>query len=178
MRILTLAACIVAVGILAALPFRHNEAALDTNAPVGIATGPLARQMNATALDTAAPWPTRPDFDPSLAWQPQPMTMDITPPSFELPSMPDTYPADTIEVPIPAAVGDRFDAVLKRRQTAAADGLLAPIGAQLEDRFVYTPLLEPAQSSRPAPIQSASMISSEPSREPSSAPRQYIREPQ
>src|SRR5687767_13361131 len=176
MRTMTLAAGIIAVGTLAALPFRRIEVPTDPDAPVSIATGPLARQLHSDSLDSAAPWPKRPGFDSSLAWQPQPMTLDALPPSFELPPMPDQYTLDAIEVPIPAAVRDRFQAAVTTIDTAPKE-LVMPQVAQIEDRFVYTPLLEPAQPPRgTTKIQAASSISSEPSQPPAPAARQYIRE--
>ncbi|MGV3484183.1 MAG: hypothetical protein ACO1RT_07185 [Planctomycetaceae bacterium] len=178
MRTMTLAVGIVAVGTLAALPFRRLEVPTDPDAPVSVATGPLARQLQSDSFDNTAPWPHRAGFDSSLAWQPQPMTLDALPPAFELPPMPEQYTLEEIEVPMPAVVRDRFPAAVAPVETAPG-GLLMPQVAQIEDRFVYTPLLEAESPARPAAtIQAASAVTTQSSSPAPPVGRQYIREPQ
>lgn len=99
--------------------------------------------------------------------------------------MPEEYPLDAIEVPIPPAIGDRFDAVIHRHQPEQPEqpgGLAMPQTTQIEDRFDYSPLVEPPQPYRSAKVQSAvhpaSVIGNDPPADPSPAGRQYIREPQ
>ncbi len=180
MRTITLAVGLIAVGTLAALPFRRIERPLDPDAPTGIATGPLGRQLPNESIDSAIPWPSRPAFEPALTWQPQPMRFEAVPPSFAMPPMPDSYPLDAIELPMPAPVRSRYDAVASLRvpeQVAESNpGLPTSAVALVEDRFVFPPLPTPATTTpyRAAKLQAASVINNE----TAPAERQYIREPQ
>lgn len=179
MRPISLAACIIVIGVLAALPFRHSDRAIDPEVPVGIATGPLGKHLHDDPISGVMQWPDRPGFDPSIAWQPQPMRLEAASYEFEMPAMPDSFPHDTIEVPIPAPVRQRYDAVVNMRQAEPESGpsLVMPPVAKVDDRFVYTPA-----PSRPstlnATVHAASVIRSEPADNPMQSPRQYIREPQ
>lgn len=150
MRTLSLVAGIIAVGTLAALPFRRSEVVADPESPATIATGPLGRQVESDAINGVLQWPDRPGFDPSLAWQPKPSTLESPSHAFELPKMPEAFPTDTMQVPMPAPVRDRFKATAPIPDPASTDqygnersigsnGLLMPQVAQIEDRFVYSP---------------------------------------
>lgn len=188
MRTLSLVAGVIAVGTLAALPFRRTEALIEPKEPASIATGPLGHQVEDDAMNGVLQWPDRPGFDPSLAWQPRPMTMDLAPRSYEMPKMPDAFPGDSVQVPVPAPIRERFAAAMpipapvEDPTGVGANGLLMPQVAHIEDRFVYTPPPEPTKSLRRPSFQSASVIShdeSSPHGDASSTPAtQYIREPQ
>jgi hypothetical protein len=168
MRTLSLVAGIIAVGTLAALPFRRTEVVVDPESPATIATGPLGRQVESDAINGVLQWPDRPGFDPSLAWQPKPMTMETPSHAFELPKMPEAFPTDAMQMPMPAPIRDRFKAAVPIPDPASTDqfgnqrsigsnGLLMPQVAHIEDRFVYSPpprpeprpRLEPASRSEP-----------------------------
>jgi len=183
MRPISLAACIIVLGVLAALPFRHSDPAIDPDVPVSIATGPLGKHLQDDSISGVMQWPDRPGFNPSIAWQPQPMRLEASSYEFEMPAMPDTFPHDTIEVPIPAPVRQRYDAVVKMRQTEPQQGpgLVMPPVAKVDDRFVYTPSPSPPPprpSTLSATVHAASIIRNEPVDKHMQSPRQYIREPQ
>jgi hypothetical protein len=168
MRTLSLVAGIIAVGTLAALPFRRTEVVVDPESPATIATGPLGRQVESDAINGVLQWPDRPGFDPSLAWQPKPSTMETPSHAFELPKMPEAFPTDTMQVPMPAPIRDRFKATAPIPDPASTDqygnersigsnGLLMPQVAHIEDRFVYSPppRPEPMMSSDASPIEAS-----------------------
>lgn len=159
MRTLSLVAGIIAVGTLAALPFRRTEVVVDPESPATIATGPLGRQVESDAINGVLQWPDRPGFDPSLAWQPKPSTMETPSHAFELPKMPEAYPTDTMQVPMPAPIRNRFRATAPIPDPASTDqygnersigsnGLLMPQVAHIEDRFVYSPPPRPEPMTR------------------------------
>jgi hypothetical protein len=177
MRTITLAAGIVALGTLAAIPFRRTEPLHDDKRLPGIATGPLTSELRSDSYEAADPWKNRPGIDTSLAWQPQPMTF-ATAKSFEMPSMPDNYPFDSIDLPVPEPVRSRFPAVAEMRDSPGERGLLMPQVAQIEDRFVYTPTPAPPRNSSVTTVQAASVINEESKRVAAPPTRQYIREPE
>lgn len=182
MRTLSLVAGVITVGTLAALPFRRTEAVVDPAESVSIATGPLGHQVEDDAMNGVLQWPDRPGFDPSLAWQPRPMMMESSSHTFEMPKMPESFPDESMRVPMPAPVRDRFAAAVpiaapvSDESGVGANGLLMPPVAQIEDRFIYTPPPEPERSPRVSTFQSASVISHDGST--ATADHQYIREPQ
>jgi len=178
MRSTSVAACIVAVGVLASLPFRRTEPAIDPDAPVGLASGPLASQFRQESITGVMQWPERPGFDPSLAWQPQPMRFETVAPAIEMPPMPDAFTLESIELPIPEPIRERFNAVSAMRSSEAtkSPGFQLPPEPPIEDNFAYTP--NPSRPSfTPGSIQSASVISNERVISDAPAERQYIREP-
>jgi hypothetical protein len=181
MRTISLASGIIAIGVIAALPFRRTEKPVDPNAPVGIATGPLGQHLHDQSISSVTQWPERPGFDPSLAWQPQPMRLEANTYAFEMPEMPESYPYDSIEVPMPAPVRERFDAVVHTQKKVSPDhdpapAVVMPPNVPTEDRFQFTPAAVPAPKAN-ASIHSASVIRHDEASRESSAPRQYIREP-
>jgi hypothetical protein len=183
MRPINFAVCIIVVGVLAALPFRHTEPAIDLPAPVGIASGPLGKDLGAESISGVMQWPDRPGFDPSIAWQPQPMRLEASSYEWEMPAMPESFPHDSMEVPVPASVRHRYDAVVNMRQAEPekVPVLVMPPVSHVEDRFIYKPA-SPRQSSieatsQGASIHAASVSLSESANESTSSQRHYIREP-
>lgn len=193
MRPITFAVCIIVVGVLAALLFRHPDPMIDLPAPVGMASGPLGKDLGAESISGVVQWPDRAGFDPSIAWQPQPMRLQDTSFELEMPAMPENFPHDSIEVPIPAPVRHRYDAVVNMRQAAPEKGqvFVMPPVSQIEDRFIYKPA-SPRQPTLDASIhatsvqgtsiqgisvQAASVSRSESANEHASSGRHYIREP-
>jgi hypothetical protein len=180
MRTLSVVTGVIAIGTLAALPFRRLEVIADPEETVNIATGPLGHQVEDDAMNGVLQWPDRPGFDPSLAWQPRPMTIASSQ-SLEMPKMPESFPDEAMRVPMPAPVRERFAAAVPipapvtDATGVGANGLLMPPVAQIEDRFIYTPPPAPEKSTRKSTFQSASVISHDQSS--AVAEHQYIREP-
>jgi len=177
MRIVPVAAGLIVVGVIAALPFRRIEPVRNTLVPIGAATGPIRVQGEDESISGVVQWPDRPGFDPSIAWQPQPMKWNTSSPSFEMPDMPPTFPRQSLDVPIPAPLRDRFPAgVFSAAPTLEVTPVQAlPTQISLDDRFVYHPpetsRLSPAVKIQPASAHRADPIDQSPST------RQYIREP-
>jgi hypothetical protein len=182
MRTLSLVVGVIAVGTLASLPFRRTEAVILPEDSLGIATGPMGHQVENDAMNGVLQWPDRPGFDPTLAWQPRPMTMEASSPVFEMPKMPESFPEDTMRVAVPRPIQDRFAAAVPipapggDPSEVGSNGLLMPPVAQIEDRFVYTPAPAPEPPAGRSTFQSASVVSHDASS--SAAEPQYIREPQ
>ncbi len=211
MRTLTLAVGIVSFGTIAALPFRraatsHHPATATLNASglgenPSLVTGPLEGQMESDSFGGVVPWPDRRGIDASIAWQPRPMILDSSPVSFEMPTMPDTFPDEALEVPMPAPLRDRYEATLEVRRdfsppqaplgvATTAPASTPPMTAAgpsaeslIRDRFVFTPPPSLPDPPRPSTFQPASLGLGEspelPSTQDSSENRQrlYIREP-
>jgi len=164
-------------GVVAALPFRRSS-------KDSVADRPLSSIPSTDPFDTLTVakggWGESPAFDPSLAWQPLPMSVPghHAP---ELPPMPDSYYDVSFEIQHPQPVRDRFPAaavsgprVREQESGALATDFLQPdrwvtnrqpipqaseplpekiaVEELITDRFVYTPLAKPnaAQSSQAA----------------------------
>ena len=178
MRNLTLAAVIVVVGVLAALPFRRKTSPAETGEPKSYSSSIHSRQMQNGIVDEVVQWPERPGFDPSLAWQPQPMRLEALPRAPELPPMSADFPSIELEAPSPVTVKSRFGAVPGSQQTAIDPGLLTPSAAQIKDSFRYSPPPAlPRIAPRQSTVQAASVVSNQTIEGPASTERQYIREP-
>ncbi len=191
LRPLTAATLIVAAGLIAALPFRRSSPDATNESPGGIATGPRSTVIDAAATSPNGEWPAGRNFDPTLAWQPIPMTLPQRS-SPELPPMPDSYYDLAFELEQPDSIRQRFSAAVNHRgepnaATVPTPALRSSEPAQrpdaipfanqelaaedlIKDRFVYTPIELPAPPSlhaqdsrhqRGTHAQSASMIRTE-----------------
>jgi len=178
MRNLTLAAGIVVVGVLAALPFRRTTAPRDPNDSTNYSSSVHSRQMQSGIVDEVVQWPDRPGFDPSLAWQPQSVRLDPSPRAPELPPMSAEFPSIDLEAPSPVTVKSRFDTASRWQDTAIDPGLLTPSAAQIKDNFKYSPppVLPPVPV-RQSSVHAASVISNQSVSDAEPSERQYIREP-
>jgi len=184
MRIIPAASLMIVVGVLGSLPFRRVDPTIQS--PIGAATGPLAPTMEEDSVGGVMQWPDRPGFDPSLAWQPQPMKLDARAYTFDMPAMPDAFPIDAVDVPIPSPIRDRYDAVVDMRKPAIEVGDIEPSvvpalpsSIAIQDRFVYTPP-EPTATSptvQASPMRPVSTVRVESSADVIPGERQYIREP-
>lgn len=156
-------------GVTAALPFRRNaDEGTTDHFPASIAPTTPVDSMTVSKDG----WGQSTTFDPSLAWQPLPMTIPghHAP---ELPPMPDSYYDVSFEIQRPKAILDRFpatspgtapvshslanessvaDFVQPDRWVANRDAVpptFQPLPDKIEvddlltDRFVYTPLAKP-----------------------------------
>jgi len=178
MRNLTLAAGIVVVGVLAALPFRRTSSPLETDESASYSARLHSRQIQNEIVDEVVQWPERPGFDPSLAWQPQPMTLNAPPRAPELPPMSAGFPSIELEAPSPVAVKSRFGAFPGSQGTAIDPSLLTPSAAQIKDSFKYSPPpVLPRVAPRQSTVHAASVVSKQSVDETPSTARQYIREP-
>ena len=108
LRPTTLLAVMIVIGVLAALPFRRPNDQGGSTAENAVLTGPSGRMID-TLSATGGEWGESSAFDPSLAWQPVPMTLpgQRAP---ELPPMPDSYYDVAFEIERPEPVRDRFPA--------------------------------------------------------------------
>lgn len=164
-------------GVVAALPFRRS--AKDSEAVRPLSSIPSTNPFDTLTVAKGG-WGESPAFDPSLAWQPLPMSVPghHAP---ELPPMPDSYYDVSFEIQHPQTVRDRFPAVAvsgpkvrEQESGAPATDFLHPdrwvtnrqpvpqaseplpermaVEELITDRFVYTPLAKPnaAQSSQAA----------------------------
>jgi len=178
MRNLTLAAGIIVVGVLAALPFRRTSSPVETDESESYSSRLHSRQIQSEIVDEVVQWPERPGFDPSLAWQPQPMTLNALPRAPELPPMSADFPSIELEAPSPVTVKSRFGAVPGGREAAIDPNLLMPTAAQIKDNFRYSPPpVLPRVAPRQSTVQAASVVSNQTVDETPSTERQYIREP-
>ena len=177
MRSISLALGIIVVGILAALPFRRTPSTFDSNDSAVYSSGSVGGQLRSSLVDEVVQWPDRPGFDPSLAWQPHPMTLDGSPRKIEMPPMPADFPKIDIETLTPVRAQSRFDAASSLSIGASAPSLLKSSDAQIKDRFTYSPPPELPKANRPSAIQPASVISRQPVTDLPATERQYIREP-
>jgi len=164
-------------GVVAALPFRRSSINSDTAQP--LVSIPSTDPVDTLTVAKGG-WGESPAFDPSLAWQPLPMSV----PGHHapaLPPMPDSYYDVSFEIQHPQPVRDRFPAaavsgpamrdhesgavaadfsqpdrwVTNRQPVPQASGPLPEKIAMenlITDRFVYTPLAKPSatQSSQTA----------------------------
>lgn len=98
----------IVIGVLAALPFRRANDQGASTAENAVLTGPSGRMIDSLSA-TRGGWGDSPAFDPSLAWQPVPMTLpgQRAP---DLPPMPDSYYDVAFEIERPEPVRDRFPA--------------------------------------------------------------------
>ena len=97
---------IITAGCLAALPFRREgEQRLDRTTSQSQGGG-----ENDSITASSSAWPQYPGFDPSLAWQPVPMTLPERPLAAQ-PPMPDSYYDLAFELERPEPVRERFGAV-------------------------------------------------------------------
>lgn len=157
-------------GVVAALPFRRSSTDSDTALP--LVSIPSTDPVDTLTVAKGG-WGESPAFDPSLAWQPLPMSVPghHAP---ELPPMPDSYYDVSFEIQHPQPVRDRFPAAAAVSAPAVRDhesGAVAtdfsqpdrwvtnrqpvPQASQplpekiavenlITDRFVYTPLAKPS----------------------------------
>jgi hypothetical protein len=122
LRPTTFLAVMIVIGVLAALPFRRASDKDASTAENAISTGPSG-QMIESLSTTRNTWTESPAFDPSLAWQPVPMTLpgQRAP---ELPPMPDSYYDVAFEIERPEPVRDRFPAAADSQRMSFAGSAL------------------------------------------------------
>jgi hypothetical protein len=108
LRPTTLLAVMVVIGVLAALPFRRPSDQGGSTAENAVLTGPSGHMIDSLSAARGG-WGDSPAFDPSLAWQPVPMTLPGQQ-APELPPMPDSYYDVAFEIERPEPVRDRFPA--------------------------------------------------------------------
>ncbi len=178
MRSISLALGMIVIGILAALPFRRTPSTFDANDSADYSSGSVGGQLRSSLVDEVVQWPDRPGFDPSLAWQPQPMTLDGSPRKIDMPPMPADFPKIDIETLAPVRAQSRFDSAPSLSIGASASSILTSSDTQIKDRFTYSRSPELPKANRPSAIQPASVISRQPVADLPASERQYIREPQ
>jgi len=105
----------VVVGVLAALPFRLSG---DVDSHAKPSSGP-SRILGGSMAVTSNGWSESESFDPSLAWQPVPMTLP-THAAPEMPPMPDSYYDVSYDIQQPAPIRERFPAAVGAGDSAAA----------------------------------------------------------
>jgi len=156
-------------GVVTALPFRRSSNDLENDRP--LPSIPATDRIDTLTVAKGG-WGESPAFDPSLAWQPLPMSVPghHAP---ELPPMPDSYYDVSFEIQHPQPVRDRFPAavavsgqkVSEQVSDSLATDFLQPdrwvtnrqpipqaseplperiaVEELITDRFVYTPLAKP-----------------------------------
>jgi len=132
----------IVIGVLAALPFRRANDQDGSAAENSVLTGPSGQMIDSLSANRGG-WGEAPSFDPSLAWQPVPMTLpgQRAP---DLPPMPDSYYDVAFEIERPEPVRDRFPAAAgtvdpRRMALVGAPAGTSPGPAPRRDADLSTP---------------------------------------
>lgn len=132
-RPVTAATLLVAFGVLAALPFRRDGRTEPAAEHSELLTGP--RRDAVATLRTAPPTAAGEGlkFDPSLAWQPVPISLpEWAEP--ELPPMPNSYYDTAFELEQPDPIRKRFSAAVSDREPSPLVGSAPQTGKLASSR--------------------------------------------